>query len=301
MPSAKMSFSALDLDSDSESECLTPPRSASPANPLSDSSSAPLPSYLDNWALWTDIDDAPPCRCCSPVFALDQEEFWTCCRSGRQWLLLETPFSRNSPHPEGVCPGRCRFHPLVSEDSARWIRGVTAGLTWGDLWSEEDAVKEAQMSPEEKAERERFFREQEEKDAIAREAAARARKADRVAIRTGVYCHREVQKIQQPCKFLYNCQGTPARPTTKRVTTECWSHEYTDPATGKIVRKHACDRLHPGEVGWCPQWDGNPSYKPSAGTAPLAKTAPARPAAQNQSQNRFAAFVEQAQQPKRKY
>lgn len=102
----------------------------------------------------------------------------------------------------------------------------------------------------------------------ARIAAADARlKAERVAIRVGAACTKRkapINKIAQPCKFLYDCQGTPARPTTMRVTTECWSHEYTDPVTGAKIVKHVCDRMHPGEAGWLPQWNTDRTFKIAA-------------------------------------
>ena len=96
-------------------------------------------------------------------------------------------------------------------------------------------------------------------------ASAEARlKAERVAVRVGAMCTKRktpIQKVAQPCKFLYNCQGTPARPTTLSVTTECWSHEYTDPATGAKIVKHVCDRMHPGEEGWLKQWNTDRNFK----------------------------------------
>lgn len=224
-----------------------------------------LPSYEDNWALWRYIDDAPPCRCCSIMSAID-DGMWHCASSGRRWLLLDEPLDLTQPHHEGLCKGNCRFHPMNNADMARWQRGMLAGLGWGDLWAEEEALRESRLSAEAKAARdaarEAALLEQERKDAIERETRERERKADRVAIRVGVFCKQKAQKVHQPCKFLYNCQGTPARPTTRRVTTECWSYEYTDPVTGKRMAPHVCDRMHPGEPGWCAEWDGNPSYKP---------------------------------------
>jgi hypothetical protein len=107
-----------------------------------------------------------------------------------------------------------------------------------------------------------------EHDAALAAAAAAAdcrSKAERVAIRNGAACNRHgaklIQKRAEPCKFLYNCQGTPARPTTLGVTTECWSHEYKDPKTGAIVAKHVCDRLHPGEAGWLKEWNTDRRFK----------------------------------------
>jgi hypothetical protein len=156
----------------------------------------------------------------------------------------------------------------MTADAARWQRGMAVGLSWGDLWAEEDALRESKMSAAEKEARAEALREAERANELAIQAAERARKAERVAVRVGVYRKSAVStKIAQPCKFLYDCKGTPAKPTTRRVTTECWSHEYTDPESGKRVCRHVCDRMHPGEAGWCPEWDGNPSYRP-AGAGP---------------------------------
>ena len=110
---------------------------------------------------------------------------------------------------------------------------------------------------------------QREADSAAAAAAFDCKeKAERVAIRVGAARNRNgavaIVKRPEPCKFLYNCQGTPARPTTLGVTTECWSHEYRDPKTGAIVAKHVCDRLHPGEAGWLPQWITDRRFKAAA-------------------------------------
>ena len=116
----------------------------------------------------------------------------------------------------------------------------------------------------------------------ARIAAADARlKAERVAIRVGAMCTKrraEIAKVAQPCKFLYNCQGTPARPTTLSVTTECWSHEYTDPVTGAKIAKHVCDRMHPGEEGWLREWSTDRNFRIAAAPAPAVRTWDERPA-----------------------
>lgn len=267
----------LDLDSDCEGEYMAAtaaPEATDPAPPsrVSTPTGLPngLPTYTDNWALWSDVDNAPPCRCCSMMMALGEEGHWFCATSNRKWLMLDEEPDMSRPHSEGVCLGNCcRYHPLMNVEAARWKRGMAIGLSWGDLWAEEDALREAEMTAEEKASREAALKEEEERNKLAAIAAIQARKAERVAVRVGVYRkHAVIQKVQQPCKFLYDCKGTPARPTTRRVTTECWSHEYTDPVTGERVCKHVCDRMHPGEPGWCPEWDGNPSYRPAGFVAP---------------------------------
>jgi len=91
-------------------------------------------------------------------------------------------------------------------------------------------------------------------------------KAERVAIRVGACCTKRTearaQKKAEPCKFLYSCVGTPARSTTMHISSECWSHEYTDAVTGQKVVKHVCDRLHPGEEGWHAEWATDRHFKP---------------------------------------
>ena len=48
---------------------------------------------------------------------------------------------------------------------------------------------------------------------------------------------------------------------------ECWAHEYTDPKTGKREKPRTCQRLHPGEEGWCSEWLTNPRWKGGASAA----------------------------------
>jgi len=108
--------------------------------------------------------------------------------------------------------------------------------------------------------------EREARAAALVDAFDRKNKSERVAIRVGAMCTKKsvvIQKVAQPCKFLYNCQGTPARPTSMSVTTECWSHEYIDPLTKQKIVKHVCDRLHPGEEGWCSAWDTDRNFRPA--------------------------------------
>jgi hypothetical protein len=138
-----------------------------------------------------------------------------------------------------------------------------ANKSWWAMYGDELMVLEEKASADYRANRVAI-------DAVAnaRAAAADARlKAERVAIRVGAMCTKRksaIAKVAQPCKFLYNCQGTPARPTTMSVTTECWSHEYTDPVTGAKVAKHVCDRMHPGEEGWLRQWDTDRNFRVAA-------------------------------------
>ena len=120
-----------------------------------------------------------------------------------------------------------------------------------------------------------------EEEATAAAAAAafeRRNKVERVAIREGATRTRhgpaEIRKLPQPCKFLYNCQGTPARPTSMHITTECWSHEsgvcpWAHPAMpARAAMKLADGTVVPASPAraadplWCPQWATDRLFRP---------------------------------------
>lgn len=83
-------------------------------------------------------------------------------------------------------------------------------------------------------------------DAAERLAYQMKNKAERVACRDGFTRTKsgaKLERLAQPCKFLYDCQGTPAKPTKTCVSSKCWSH-----AEG------VCIRAHPGDALWQPEW-----------------------------------------------
>jgi hypothetical protein len=120
--------------------------------------------------------------------------------------------------------------------------------------------------------------EREAERAKAIEEYTRKNKVERVAIREGAMRTRngpvEIRRLAQPCKFLYNCQGTPARPTTMHITTECWSHEKgVCPWAHPAMPARAAMKLADGSVVpaapaipadplWCPQWATDRLFRP---------------------------------------
>lgn len=126
-------------------------------------------------------------------------------------------------------------------------------------------------------------------------AADRKNKVERVAIREGACRTRhgpaEIRRLAQPCKFLYNCQGTPARPTTMHITTECWSHESgVCPWAHPAMPARAAMKLKDGTVVpaaaaipadplWDAHWATDRLYRPTTESrfSDLARPAP-RPA-----------------------
>ena len=108
--------------------------------------------------------------------------------------------------------------------------------------------------------------------------AQRKIKVERVAIREGATRTKhgapQIRRLAQPCKFLYNCQGTPARPTTLCVSTECWSHEsgicpWAHPAMPKRAAMKMADGTlipaapaRPADPEWHTEWQTDRLWRP---------------------------------------
>jgi hypothetical protein len=149
----------------------------------------------------------------------------------------------------------------------------SAGEWWG-LFSEELLASEDALAAEYRATFAQRNREIDERIALQ----DRKVKVERVALREGAMRTRngpvEIRHLPQPCKFLYNCQGTPARPTTMNITTECWSHEkgvcpWAHPAMPARAAMKLADgstipaaAAIPADPLWCPQWATDRLFKP---------------------------------------
>ncbi len=214
-----------------------------------------------------DADGPYPCSCCSPQSAWDGDR-WTC--SHREWLLLESAPDFTIPHSHLLCEGRCGnlLHSFFILDKCELF-----GLGFGDItlhWEEEALAK---MSAAERAARAAAEEEKWAKEAalapIRMEALHIANKARSHEI--AAHCKNAKPKQMRPCKYLYSCEGDRktggARPTTLHISSECWTHSYTDPLTKKVISKHACWFLHPGEAGWCKEWEKNRNFMPSGAAA----------------------------------
>jgi hypothetical protein len=184
----------------------------------------------------------------------------------------------SSPHLPQNCPGAengCTQHPwMTAETSNLLYLDAVWGVSWGSLFEADIAELEARTQTPEAlaAAAAKAAREEAERLAYDQKMVA-----ERNAIRAGATRTKhgpvQIQKIAQPCKKLYSCEGGGskggvAKPTTLHVSSECWAHEYTD-ASGKRVVKHVCQWLHPGESGWLPQWQADRNYRPDAVAAGL--------------------------------
>ncbi len=219
---------------------------------------------------WAFSEDTLPCRCCSPSFAME-EEFWQC-KQGPKWLVVDEYPGLESHHEMAVCDGACS-NPLHTTSNLQLAYAEFNGMSWGELdqlWEDE---KLSHLSSHERAARLAQKAAEQAQEAAAAELEALSRKLASKArdheIKAGYKCNKG-KKEMTPCKYLYSCEGDRktggARPTTLCISSECWSHAYTDPATGKRVEKHACWFLHPDEPGWCKEWETDRRFKP-AGTA----------------------------------
>ena len=121
-----------------------------------------------------------------------------------------------------------------------------------------------------------FYRAQEAKAQLAYQ---QRRIEEKVADESKMRLNREqlksgmkLEKKACPCARLYSCVGDKstggAKPTTRHVSSECWSHERKCPETGALLAPHRCPWLHPGEPGWLPQWNTDRLFKPAAAAPP---------------------------------
>jgi hypothetical protein len=166
-------------------------------------------------------------------------------------------------HDAWNCRGNCAKHPLMTGEYLAWCSEIRIGAKWGDLVLEMEAAERAAESEAERNARVKREAEAEAARQIAEEVNRREVYARDVAIkvRMGLKRTEQVAKRAQPCKWVVG----------EFAGDECWAHEYTDPKTGNRVIKHTCDRLHPGEAGWCKEWVTNPRFKP-AGAAPATRS-----------------------------
>lgn len=228
--------------------------------------------------VWVFNEDSFPCSCCNPAVAMEGG-LWTCLREKGSWIVLDELPDLSVPHCAAVCDGTCGdvFHRGIYLLMAY---SETLGLTWGDvdyLCTKEELAKlsEAERAAREAEEEARRRREEAEAElkALSAKLASKARDHE---IKAGYTCNKG-KKEMRPCKYLYSCEGDRksggARPTTLHISSECWSHAYTDPTTGQRVEKHCCWYLHPGEEGWLKEWNRNRNFVPAQQQQPPSRFA----------------------------
>ncbi len=239
------------------------------------------------WVLFADIENGnAPCRCCSPIDAIEGNgDIWACYKSERAWLIVNEAPDMSLPHPIELCDGdHCPFHRLQTPELASFTQAVTSGMSWGDLSYEDEQLALAAETPAQKAAREAKLRKAEYEAKLRLEAARMERETELVELRAkmGLKRGEAPRKASIPCKKLYSCVGDKstggAKPTTMHVSSECWAWEYTDPRDKKKKCPHKCPWIHPGEEGWHEEWMKNRTWKAPTGAAAVPTWRTAAPA-----------------------
>jgi hypothetical protein len=234
--------------------------------------------------VWLTSEEYMPCDCCHESFAY-QNGVWTCKR-GPKWFVYEEEPDLTKSHSMEVCNGKCG-NPLHTPSNLLFAYSCMNGDTWGDLammFADEEldklSAEERHKKLTEDEERDRQREAEKDKEYLSCKVAAKVRDHEIIANCRMLKLKKETgsqddlqKKIKQPfpCKWLYDCKGDRktggAKPSTLHISTECWSHSYHDPATGKLVEPKVCFMLHPGEKGWRKEWEKNRLFKPAEAPA----------------------------------
>jgi hypothetical protein len=259
-----------------------------------------------NPQIWRFDEYALPCKCCSPAAAMEND-LWICSQAHKLWYVDEKP-DLSKPHSMEVCDGSCDS-PLHRGAALLISRCLLVGLSLADALDLSDAIELASLSVSARAEREA-----KEKARLAAQAAAEAeeeRLAPMLALHNAQMdvMHRHSiesrykgnvgRKDCAPCRDLYSWQRDRKCCGTNHISSECWSHEFTDGLTSEFVREsdgallplaaehnirkaltdkkacivrkngkfvlmwtpHICWMLHPGEQGWLNEWETNRRFK----------------------------------------
>jgi len=186
-------------------------------------------------------------------------------------ILQELPLPAD--HADYMCEGNCPMHPLMNDPSISYMtKALALGVSFGDLLYEELQAIAASETWEDVAARKNREAAAAAARAIAEETNKREIYARDTEIRSkmGLKRGEKAPKRLEPCKWV----------TGEFKGEECWAHEYVDPVTYKsaidrglseaaakklaFTVKHTCQRIHPGEEGWCPEWLTNPRFRPNA-------------------------------------
>lgn len=245
---------------------------------------APAINMLSNW-VFSPQPEEWPCKCCDAPRAMDHEDgYWVCSVQEYTWRVLDGPFNPHKPHALEQCCGGCAQHPLINDEMIQLLHSEVTGLLWGDLLlAEEDEALKAE-TPEQRAKRLLAEEAQEAHRYLAIRAADMERYA-RLKAQVNTIMVKDdrgkktatIRKVAEPCKWLYLDESAPKSEwrRTKAGKQEppyrpyltgaiCWAWEYKDPKTKQLIVKHTCDHLHPGEEGWCKEWDTDGRWRPAA-------------------------------------
>jgi hypothetical protein len=220
------------------------------------------------------FDDENPCSCCTEDQALFSDNklcilYWHCLSSGLAVMIAENPNKERS-----YIPGVVEMRQSLLKHRVNDIH-----TSWALILDEEDYQRELMMTDEERAEIARKLEQKLKEEKLALKASIMFNYAEsQKHLNTrGKGANRHIDKIDEPCKFLYcdehsdkrtwkkDDRGKLCAPIRKALTgSECWAHEYHDPRSNNLLTPHTCKRLHPNEPGWRNEWNTDRTFRPSA-------------------------------------
>jgi hypothetical protein len=218
-----------------------------------------------------EFDDDYPCDCCTEYYAMhDIRDYdvtlWHCIRNQITFRIGNNPNRERSPTP---CVNESRG------DILSYCRKNNVSPTWATILDEEDYQEELTMTDERRAAK-----------AAAEAERRRIEDDNELAARMFNYAEhqrhlnsrgkgkdRHIDKIDEPCKFIYCDESAPKNlwrmnerrklcaPERLYLTgSRCWGHNVLNPTTGRL--ETPCKRLHPDEDGWRDEWDTNRYFRP---------------------------------------
>ena len=203
---------------------------------------------------WFFAEGDEPCSCCNPILAMENGQ-WYCESEDRLWTIVDKYTDT--------------WGDSVERDFAEAEKRTTTAQRAQRQAKEEASVAERNLSLESS----RMFNHAESQKLLNSVGKGR---------------DRHIEKMDEPCKFLYcderapkrewrlNAKGVLCAPLRRHIVvgSECWAHEYTNPKTKIIMKPRTCARLHPNEVGWREEWNTNLFFRDGMPVAPILEAAP---------------------------
>jgi len=228
------------------------------------------------------FDDEYPCDCCTENDALHylrkyDVSIWYCSSEEVMFRMEDNP-----NRDRVLYPG---YSGLIHYRQQRleYCRENNISPTWSMVMDEEDYQEELTMTDEKRAAKAAAKALADAEQDLIEESSRRFRHAEfQMHLNSrGKGKDRHIDKLDQPCKYLYcdesapkhlwkkkDTSGKPCAPVRMELTgSECWAHEYHDPRTNALMIHHACKYLHPNEDGWRDEWDTNRTFRPTVLTS----------------------------------
>jgi hypothetical protein len=224
------------------------------------------------------FDDVYPCNCCAQNDAMHycreyDITFWYCIREEVMFRMEDNP-----NRDRILCPEFSDGMIAYRQRRLRYCLENNIPPTWSMIMDEEDYQEELTMTDEKRAAKAAAKALADAEQDLIQESSRMFNYAEsqRHLNSRGRGKDRHIDKIDEPCKFLYCDESVPmslwkkddrgklCAPIRIALTgSECWAHEYHDPRSKALKAPHTCKRLHPNEDGWRGEWNTNRTFRPA--------------------------------------